>query len=372
MQFSPLSLVKHRVAVGVPLPFNVRHADTTLLLARGQVVDSVEQMEALFDRGTLVDLAELNSTDLVAMAEPQELPRLWKRCLTQLGDSLRRPEPETFSDALDQATPPVLALVERDKDLAIFQVLRQEGNEHVQYGVTHSTHAAITGYLVAQRLGWNEDDSQRVFKTALTMNISMLELQGHLAAQAGPPTPEQLTAVRAHPEFSRRILELSGITDDEWLKAVEQHHEQADGSGYPSGRHDVCDTAALVRRADVYTAKLTPRNGREAMSADKAGRMMFMQDGGHPMTAALVKEFGVYPPGCWVRLANGEGGIVVKRGPTVMAPIVAVLSSPTGVPLRQPVRRDTRQPNFAVHQVAGLQPRALRVTPEQLMAVALA
>ena len=67
MQFSPLSLVKHRIAVGNPLPFNVRNADATLLLARGQVVATADQMEALFRRGALVDLAELTTAEVVAI-----------------------------------------------------------------------------------------------------------------------------------------------------------------------------------------------------------------------------------------------------------------------------------------------------------------
>ena len=39
---------------------------------------------------------------------------------------------------------------------------------------------------------------------------------------------------------------------------------------------------------------------------------MFMQDPGHPMTAALVKEFGIYPPGCYVRLVSGENGVALR------------------------------------------------------------
>jgi len=35
MQLTALSAVKHRIRVGEPLPFNVRNADHTLLLARG-------------------------------------------------------------------------------------------------------------------------------------------------------------------------------------------------------------------------------------------------------------------------------------------------------------------------------------------------
>jgi HD-GYP domain-containing protein (c-di-GMP phosphodiesterase class II) len=231
-------------------------------------------------------------------------------------------------------------------------------------------HAAITGCLVAQRLGWNEADAQRVFKAALTMNISMLELQGQLALQTTPPTPEQRAAILAHPGFSRMMLEISGVTDGDWLDAVSQHHENHDGSGYPTGMREPGDIAALVRRADIYTAKLSPRSTREAITADKAGRMMFMQDPGHPMTAALVKEFGVYPPGCFVRLMSGETGLVVRRGPTVMSPIVAVLTSPYGSSLPLPVRRDTSDRAYAIHSVLGPHQTGLRVSPEALMAVA--
>lgn len=371
MQYSPLSLVKERVALGMPLPFNIRDRDGTLMLARGQMIHSTEQRSALFERGALVDLAELHSTtEQVRQASPAELPALWSRSMDRLGQALRESAREGFVEALNDAAPPVLALVERDKDLAIFQVLRQNGSEHVQYGVDHSMHAAITGCLVAQRLGWTEADAQRVFKAALTMNISMLDLQGQLALQAEPPTPEQREAIRAHPEFSRWLLELSGVTDTDWLTAVDQHHEHPDGSGYPHGLRQTSDIASLVRRADIYTAKLSPRKNRDALTADKAGRMMFMQDPGHPMTAALVKEFGVYPPGCFVRLMSGETGLVVKRGPTVMTPIVAALTSTCGASLPQPVRRDTSQRAYAVHSVLDQHGTGLRVSPEMLMAVA--
>ena len=371
MQFTPLTVVQHRVEIGAPLPFNVRDNDGTLLLARGQWLKTADQREALFKRGALVDIAELRSTaQTIALASPNELPGLWTRCMDELGQTLRNSVQEGFVAALDDATEPVLALVRRDKDLAIFQVLRQNGNANVQYGVNHAIHAAITGCLVAQRLGWTEVDAQRVFKAALTMNISMLELQGQLALQTSPPTPEQRVAILAHPALSRHMLEISGVTDGDWLAAVEQHHENTDGTGYPRGLREPSDIAALVRRADIYTAKLSPRIGRESITADKAGRMMFMQDPGHPMTAALVKEFGVYPPGCFVRLMSGETGLVVKRGSTVMAPIVAVLTSAYGSSLPMPIRRDTSQRDYAVHSVLTPHPGSVRVSPEVLLAIA--
>jgi hypothetical protein len=189
MQFSPLSIVKDRITVGRPLPFNVRDADRTLLLARGQVIATQDQLIALFRRGALVDLAELQRPeDKIRRAAPGELPGLWAKCLDTVADSLRQSGHASFVEALEDVTPSVMALVERDKDLAIFQVLRQGDSALVEYGVNHSMHAAIASYLVAQRLGWSSAESQRAFKAALTMNISMLELQGQLAAQ---PTPRR-------------------------------------------------------------------------------------------------------------------------------------------------------------------------------------
>ncbi|MBP7666508.1 MAG: hypothetical protein KA774_06665 [Burkholderiaceae bacterium] len=370
MQFTPLTQVQSRIQVGAPLPFGIHDHDKTLLLARGRRVESQAQLQALYSRGALVDLAEvLTPAERIAQARPEELPGLWADCLGAVNRTLQNAGDAGFRDALETSSAPVLALVARDPDLAIFQVLRQQGNQHVDYGVHHSTHAAITGWLVAHRLGWSADDCRRVFKSALTMNIAMLELQGQLAVQTTPPTDAQRQAIHAHPQGSRQMLETAGVTDADWLQAVEQHHETADGQGYPHGLRTPSDLAALVHRVDVYTAKLSPRATRSAMAADKAGRIMFMQEPGHPMVAALVKEFGVYPPGCFVRLVTGETALVIRRGSSLMAPIVAVVGSSRGAALPRPERRDTANPLHAVQCVLPAHADMAQLAPDQLLAV---
>lgn len=373
MRYSQLWAVKHRVQVGVPLPFNIRDVDRTLLLARGQVVASHEQMEQLFARGALVDVAELlTAAEAVRHAPPERLPALWRDGLDQVADTLGHCAEEGFDATLAASTPAVVALIERDQDLAIFQVLRQEAGELARYGIDHAMHAAIAAFLVARRLGWAEDDVQRVFKVALTMNVSMFELQGQLASQQDPPTAEQLQAVRAHPEFSVRMLELAGVHDAEWLRAVAQHHEKPDGSGYPCGIREIGDLAALVQRADMYTTMLASRRTRRPIAPDVASRTMFMNDPDNTMTAALVKEFGVYPPGCFVRLASGETGVVIKRGPTVVSPLVAVLAGAGGSPLAEPVRRDTSRRDFAILGTIEPTRHMTSVPATRLMALAAA
>ena len=371
MRYTTLATVQHRITVGAPLPFNVYDADRTLLLARRHRVESTQQLAALCARGTLVDLDELlSATERAAQAPLEELPRLWTACLDTVGRVLADSSAPTFRGALDEAAEPVAALIDRDPDLAIFQVLRQDDNPHRQYGIHHSVHTAIIARLVAQRLAWPQQNMVSAFKAALTMNLAMLELQGQLAEQRTPLTEAQRLAVREHPQRAVEMLQQAGITDGEWLSAVAQHHEERDGSGYPNAIRNPSELAMLLHRADVYAAKLSARATRQAKAADEAGREIFRQDPGHPITAALVKEFGIYPPGTFVALASGETGIVVRRGPTVMTPVVAALTTLYGDALAQPQRRDTSQPLYAIVGVLPARQMRVRAVPAQLLALA--
>ena len=153
MRYAQLSAVKHLVRAGAPLPFNVRDADATLLLARGHRVDSAAQLEALFSRGALVDIAELRPVDANITSAPRDqLPAIWSRCLTQVAQTLAQSGAADFACALDDAASPVQTLIARDPDLAIFQVLRQGHSADTDYGAQRSLRTAITCALVAQRL----------------------------------------------------------------------------------------------------------------------------------------------------------------------------------------------------------------------------
>lgn len=352
MQFAPLSSVKHSVTLGIALPFNVYNADRTLLLARGKSIESSEQFEALMSRGVLVNLDELlDPVDVARRAPPSMLPSIWEESRERVISILREPAGTDFRERLVQACSPLQALIERDPDLAIFQVLRQDGNPRREYGIHHAMHTAVISTLIATRLGWSSSDSNITVKCALTMNLSMLDLQGILAGTPGEPNAAQRREIITHPVRSREMLEAAGIADPLWLKAVEQHHEQPDGRGYPAGLAEVCEIASLVRCADVYAAKLSERHGREPIPADRAIRKIYMDNPDSQFAAALVKELGIYPPGSFVALASGEAGIVVRRGPTITTPIVVALTNRHRQPLSRPVRRETSQRGLSVVSV---------------------
>ncbi len=371
MECSPLAIAKQRIKLGSPLPFNIRHPDGTLLLARGQIISTDEQLEMLLERGALVDTEELKSLRNEAMDAPLErLPGMWNESVDRVGRTLKSSIASDFQTSLEETARPILALVERDPDLAIFQVLRQEvaGKQH--YGVSHSVHSAIASFLVAQRLGWDADNKMRIFKCALTMNLSMLELQARLSTQVTAPTQAQRDVINEHPTRSREMLEASGVTDKDWLDGVSQHHEIPGGSGYPNKLQEVGDIANLLRRIDIYTAKLAGRVSRGALPANEAGRAIFLSDQGHPMSSAIIKEFGIYPPGCFVKLVSGEAGVVVKRGPNANTPLVAALTNRDGNALLEPLRRNTAVREHAIVSIISEKSIKVRVSPEKLVVLA--
>ena len=354
MQYIQLEALKHHLRVGVPLPFNVHQSDHTLLLARGQIVGSTCQLEALFERGMLVDIAELETArERILKAPRKQLPTIWDRAIDKAGQALLVLPSDGFEVVVEEVAQPLVALVERDPDLAIFQELRRHGNGPTQYGVTHAIHCAIAVFLSAHRLGMAAIEVQRAFKAALTMNVSMFELQGQLATQVGPLTAEQREAVHAHPQRSVQMLQVAGVSDAEWLEAVAQHHEASYGSGYPDGLREVTPLAALLHHCDMYTAKLSPRHSREALTADVAARRLFSANPGSPMAAALIKEFGLYPPGCFVKLKSGETGVVVRRSASAHSPQVAAMTDAHGASLTEPVTRDTALPAYAIVSALG-------------------
>ncbi len=370
MPYSPLSAVRSRIQLGAPVPFNIRSQDHTLLLARGQVIRDEDQLDALFDRNALAEAEADNLKAEVKTASVEQLPALWASSIDRVGRTLLMPDLPGFAQALQDAAEPVLALVERDPDLAIFQVVRQEAAGKNSYGIAHSVHTAIASHLVGLRMGWDTNTVARVFKAALTMNLSIIELQGRLATQLTPLTAAQRQAIQEHPTRSMEMLQASGVTDADWLAAVGNHHETSEGTGYPRGARDICDMAGLLRRVDIYTAKLSPRNTRTALPANRAGRDLFLQDGQHPMAAAVVKEFGIYPPGCLVELHCGEIGVVIKRGPRADTPVVASLMGSNGVALAEPRRRQTECDGFGVVGVVPESALRVRVSPEKLVVLA--
>jgi len=363
-----LKLVASQIKVGAPLPFNVRDEHGHLLLAAAQVIRSERQLEALLARGIHADVEEIKALAAGRKVEPQP-PTLfarWGRCYWGLDSLAREPlPPEDFRAACSELGEGLQSLVEQQPDVALYLMLRQESHHLRMYGLTHAVYTAALAWLLARRLQWSAAQQHTLLMAALTMNLACLELQGRFAIY-GRLTGEQRDELRAHPDAAVARLRAAGIADETWLRAVLEHHEHADGLGYPRGLREVCEAAQLLRLADVFLAKISRRESRPALDLREAERQAYAEYPSSPMVAALIREFGPLPPGEVVALANGERGVVIRRGATPQTPLVATLTDRRGMPCQASLKRDTSQPEFAFKALEPDRQLVARLPPERV------
>lgn len=363
-----LKLVASHVVVGAALPFNVRDEHGGLLLACGQLVYSDKQLEMLLARGVYADVEEIKAlaAGRQVVAQPPTLFARWNHVYWSL-DGLAHASHEAASlrQRCEDLASELMAMVARDADVAIYQMVRQESHHYRMYGLTHTVFVAALCQLIAARLGWSPDRQRSAVLAALTMNLSILELQGRYAV-FGRLTQEQREELRGHPEAAVACLTAAGVADEEWLQAVLQHHEHSDGQGYPQGLTEVSELAHLLRLADVFLAKISRREGRPPLEIKEAQRQAYAQWPGSPMVAALIKEIGIFPPGELLALASGEKAVAIRRGAAMQTPLVAALTDKRGLPITQTPRRDTAQPEYAIKAVEADKTLVTRVPLERL------
>lgn len=376
MRVCSLASVKNRIVLGEPLPFSVRDAGRMLLLAQGQVIADEAQLDELFQRGALVEVEELaramQQSERQTAASPRrslaELPGQWERASGDVRQALSAGTGQ-LAGAVHSTTDLLLSLIDSSPDVALSQIVRQSDASGGHYGVNHSIHAATACHAAARYLGWDPTAQRRAFQAALTMNLGMLDLQAKLASQVSPPTALQREVINNHPIRSAEMLVEAGIEDQDWLDAVAQHHEVSGGGGYPRALSDVGELAEMLRYADVYTARLSARANRPAMSAQQAGRELHQMADASPLASALIKAFGIFPPGSVVRLASGELGLVVGNGEKAHQPRVAALTNSAGEPRMSPLMRDSARAEHAVVALLPAQALPMRMSEERVAAL---
>ncbi len=228
--------------------------------------------------------------------------------------------------------------VSLDADWAIFQLVHPAPEKLARYGVLHALQTAILMCLVGRRKDWHEARIATGVRAALTMNVSITALQTELAHQAEALTREQRRIIDQHPLVSADFLRQAGVTDIDWLTAVEQHHEQSNGKGYPLGLSEISILADALRTCDVFGAKMSSRVGRKGMLSPRAAAEIFRQRSAGYYGATIIGVMGLYPPGCLVRVSTGESAVVLRRTQDPKCPKVALLTDSTGasLPLPQP------------------------------------
>ena len=302
-----------QIQVGIPLPFDTFDQDGKLLLRKGFVIDSPEQLVRLLQRGLFHEAVPEAAKPALVPGLPSHSTRhvsvmdLLARIQDQLGLLLAEDAPTDFPARVQALADQLQHAYSLDSDAAIASI---QVCHTGRYSTRRLVHGAILGELLQRESGADAAQTRSLMCAALTMNITMLDLQDLLYAQATRPTGQQMEQVMGHPEAGARRLAELGVTDTHWLAIVAQHHETIDGMGYPQALRgsDISHAAQVLSIADRYGAMATGRAYRPAALPNTVLRQVFMDKGKNvdaALAGLLVKAVGLYPPGSLVGLANG-------------------------------------------------------------------
>lgn len=362
------------LVIGRPLPWDVYDLQHQLLLSRGHVIDCAQQIESLVERGLFIDGGPAaQKTSGAPPVKQQEHPsalRFVNLAAKRLQRLLFGLQHETDAQAKILEVVKVLTYaVDVNADVALACILLNQ--DSADYSVRHSLDTAIVVLEVGRTLKKPPQEIQSMMAAALTMNVGMLSHQEHMQNKGDALSPDELAIIRNHPVEGVAMLEQAGITDQEWLSYVLHHHENEDGSGYPFGKskQEIPENAKIIAIADRYCARISARSYRKSLLPNAALRDMLLanKDTIDPMLASTyIKALGVYSTGTYVRLQNGEIGVVTGKGNSTTTPFVHALIGPRGAPLAFPIKRDTSKSLHAIHEVLHEEQASVRFSMQQL------
>jgi len=392
MNLVPVSI--DAILIGQPLPCALRDQSGVLLASRGFMVTSRQDLESMvgrrsqiyidfdqsdnFRRGyvnrlnnlvmedkSLGQIAEVQispydaNRNKVAEVDSDELD--WLDLQTLSHAMLRDSQGDSFLPRLERLQNELERQTLSNPDGTLLALIHLSGSEVRQYSATHAMLVNVICCLAARDvLKWPPAHLKALSSAALTMNISMTELQDRLAMQKEPPTPAQLQRIQTHAPRSVDLLQQMGVTDALWLEAVLSHGAKTPGplASRPDGQR----LARLIQRADMFAARLAPRATRGPETPGAAMQSCYFDENREidEAGAALIKAVGVYSPGTYVKLNSQEIAVVIKRSLNTTMPKVAVLINRQGMPTGEPIMRDTSQPDYRI--LASVPFRDVRVS----------
>jgi putative nucleotidyltransferase with HDIG domain len=139
------------------------------------------------------------------------------------------------------------------------------------YTAGHSLRVSELSCAVAYALQLGPADIERLRIGALLHDIGKIGISDSVLKKPARLTDEEMELVKQHPVIGRRILEgVHGFAP--FLAAVELHHENWDGSGYPHGQlgEETPIEARIIHVTDSYDAMTTHRPYRRGLTHEEA------------------------------------------------------------------------------------------------------
>lgn len=179
-----------------------------------------------------------------------------------------------------------------------------------RYTSGHSKRVSQYSSATAAAMGLDSAHVRQIAIGAQLHDIGKIGIPDSVLQKSGRLTAEEFAMVQEHPVIGRKILEgVEALAP--YLDAVELHHENWDGSGYPNGQsgEETPIDARIIHVSDAYDAMTSHRSYRPGMTHQQAIQEL-VRCAGTQFDPRIVEVFVNLPGEVFPGLAA-----VVDRGP---------------------------------------------------------
>lgn len=180
----------------------------------------------------------------------------------------------------------------------------------------HALNVCIIALLLGRAFGLGRDEMMELGVGSLLHDVGKLEVAARLRHRDESFTAAETQAYQQHVIKGVSIAQAMGLAPGPLL-IIAQHHEHADGSGFPQRINmDRMSTGArIVALVNRFDGLCNPLITSKAMTPHEALSLMFAQGRNRfdaTMLNAFIRMMGVYPPGSTVQLTDDRYALVVS------------------------------------------------------------
>lgn len=184
----------------------------------------------------------------------------------------------------------------------------------------HGLNVSVLSMMLTKGLEFSPEQARILGLGALLHDIGLMEVPDRVLKKKPSEYTKPERDLRAlHCEYGVKIGKQLGLSP-EVLAIIFQHHEMADGSGYPLGLKldKITQPARVVALVNFYDNLCNPVDLAEAMTPHEALSFMFAQRRSKfdaVILQQMIRCLGVYPPGSIVSLSNEAIAMVMSVNP---------------------------------------------------------
>lgn len=182
-------------------------------------------------------------------------------------------------------------------------------------GTAHALNVSIISLLLGRAFGLGRDELMDLGVGALLHDIGKAELPARVRNRDDSFTMAETQLYQQHVMKGVALAQQMGLAAGPML-VIAQHHENADGSGFPQRINVDRMSAAsrIVALVNRFDGLCNPLLASKSMTPHEALSLMFAQGRNRfdaTMLNAFIRMMGVYPPGSAVQLTDDRYALVV-------------------------------------------------------------